>query len=64
MEKSTPVKGNPILTYQREEPGTGFSVFFNSLKRHVCRTDHILEQDGAGGKAKSVTLYWPIFIFS
>ncbi len=27
--KSTPVKGYPILTYQREERATGFDIFSN-----------------------------------
>ena len=43
MKKSTPVKGSPILTNQREDPATGFSVFW--LISHVCRTDQILEQN-------------------
>ncbi len=40
MKKSTPVKANPILTNQREDPVIGFSVFW--LINHVCRTDQIL----------------------
>ncbi len=57
MEKSTPVKGNSILTNQREDPTTGFVVFW--WINHACRTDQILEQN----MFSSCAFHYHIYIY-